>query len=137
MRVMSAMPHNVCVCIYANFYFLEQGLQLDANIKTSSELLKAICCETDNENCMSGKCPLCYDVSDVKNLSADLNIETQWKQWEKSTDGWVQIQKNLGSRKELLEEIKLQTPKYKMLNVKKEQSIFLKNRGWIRPINKV
>lgn len=127
-RVISEIPHNVCVCVYhANFAYLFDAVKniLDSTISTPSQLLKEICCGMDNEKCIHGTCRSCYDVSDVVNLKVDLNVQTQWKQWFKSTDGWLQIQKVQGSKKELLQEIEKQIPKYKVhCNIKAKQSSF-------------
>lgn len=125
-RVMSEMPHNVCVCVYhANFQFMVEALKDVLDAESPSQVLNAICCDTNNEICMTGKCRSCYNISDIMKLNVELNSLTQWKKWDKSPEGWLQIQTIRGSKQELLQEIEAQLPKYKThCYVKREQSQF-------------
>lgn len=76
---------------------------------------------------MTEECNSCFNVSALVKLHFNLNAESQWKQWSKSSDGWLQIKEIQGRKKDLIREIDIQKDKFKThCFLKKEQSLFLR-----------
>ena len=88
------MPHNVCVCIYhANVDFLLQGMKSVSSAPTTNiELLQAIACDPNREDCMFGHCENCKEKVSVDCLLTSVDDavageQIKWLQWVRNAEG--------------------------------------------------
>lgn len=82
------MPHNMCVCkCHANFCFLLESISKVIPQFPSKfyVFLQSLCCDVENEKCMSGECENCTsDVTDALiplDCVTKLNDNVAWKHW--------------------------------------------------------
>lgn len=122
----SEMPHNVCVCKYhANFTFLLEALNktMPNFPSDSSKFLENICCDVNNETCMTGNCNECtVNLSSLIEERDMLSCSTKWKQW-KDIEGHPQLTVTEGSVEAVLNELQSQLKVFKRhVFVKRVQS---------------
>lgn len=82
----SKMPRNVCLCEkHDNIKLLCEAIhKIVPRVPLySSDVLHTFVCDSDNENCMTGKCKNCPKWVDEAKESAPLDEEMEWFQWER------------------------------------------------------
>lgn len=77
------MPHNVCVCKYhANFYFIVETVhKKDSSFpKNNTELMPKVCCNIEDEKCMTGSCENCKSqLQPLMDRRVDISTLITWK----------------------------------------------------------
>lgn len=114
--LISEMPHNVCVCKYhANFDFLTQSLSSTVQEfpSTGKDLLSLVCCNIQNEKCMTGNCSECHNEVNVLVDEDDMNKCLVYKQWEE-VDGFLKVVEMNSSVEDALKELNNQLTFYKV-----------------------
>ena len=114
------MPHHLCVCKYhATFAFMIEPICkiIPAFPPKIDEFLKKVCCDVENERCMSSRCKNCvYDIEEalIPLKFLDRTSHTiAWKHWHT-----IQKQTVLGTPEfelfVLFREINLKLPGFKL-----------------------
>ena len=115
-----AMPHNVCVCQYhENVNLLLQLLVCIGMPGNHHDLLAAICCDSESEECMTGSCNACNGNTTSESLSewADddkLTELTTWYQWIRDEDGKTAKVQVSGTVSDALESLSEKLPPFKI-----------------------
>lgn len=105
-------PRNVCICKYhANFDFLIQAVRslVPEFPGTCKNLISKLCCNTEDEKCMTGFCLECQ--TDIETLLNDEVVDFDsiltWKQWNE-IEGFPKVVEVDGSLLDAINEIKSQ-----------------------------
>lgn len=110
-------PHNVCVCKYhANFDFLLRSISntVQEFPSTSSHLLSIMCCNVQNEKCMTGICDDCHkETNKFVNEDDYRDKYLVYKQW-KEENGFLKVVEINSSVMEAINELNNQLPFYKL-----------------------
>lgn len=108
-------PHNVCVCKeHANFKFLVDTISSHCSTSlTHKSLLEKMCCDVEDERCMTNKCEVCcYDVSVCLKADVDQGQELSWREWSKC-NGQLQVQENIATLEDIVIKVNASLPHFK------------------------
>lgn len=135
------LPHNMCVCQYhANFGFLLESLNKHIPVfpLNFGDLLEKLCCNVENEFCMSNDCNNC--TKDIKDelvpllYHSGLDEVTKWKQW-RIIDNRMVLSFTEAPVADLIFELESQLPSFKLHTFVKrsQQKYFEENRKALEP----
>ncbi|XP_044573568.1 uncharacterized protein LOC6501773 isoform X4 [Drosophila ananassae] len=118
-QLANKMPHNMCVCMYpANFgYMLQSCAKIIPSIpKNFEKFLKAVCCDIQNEYCMTSSCKNC--LNDIKNdliplaYFPNMEEEVNWQQWRK-IDNHLVLTNTTATVNDLLQDMQAKLSSFK------------------------
>lgn len=118
----SDMPHNVCVCQYhENVNLILQGLGRINTIPDNHKLLlRTLCCDIDNENCIFGKCETCQrkiSTDSLAELVDDdelLSENAKWFKWIRTDEGKMAKVEETGTVNDALQLLADKLPAFKI-----------------------
>jgi hypothetical protein len=97
-KLLSELPHNVCVCMYhANFFYLIEALRKTFPA-VPIDLLSVLVCSTNSETCMTNSCSTCNIVTGFLSLVEEWESELSDEQKNEKVryEQWTANEKHVG-----------------------------------------
>lgn len=94
-KLINKMPHNMCVCVY----HADSGYMLESCAKTipcfpkdCESFLKSVCCNIEDENCMTSNCKKCLTDLEYQFIPlvylTNMGEGVSWQRWQKKRKLW-------------------------------------------------